>query len=117
MKIQYPGIEGNVFVDCDDETTDRVVVLYGDPEGLRSLAKLLLVLADVDQSRICGLASTDEHEHVHLEPDLDLCKSSVSLVLGRADDKQGNPLEWHTPRSRRRKTIIHDWTGGSLHAG
>jgi O-succinylbenzoate synthase len=40
------------------------VLIHGDPEGLRSLAHLLLRLADLDQESVASLpVGAREHEH------------------------------------------------------
>ena len=59
------------------------VLIHGDPEGLRSLAALLIRIADADQSTIPAGA----REHVHLRPDHDLSKSSEQVIIGRLDAK------------------------------
>ena len=62
------------------------VLIHGDPEGLRSLANLLLKMADLDQDSIVNLP-VGAREHKHLQPKLDLSNSSDSLIIGRLDAK------------------------------
>lgn len=62
------------------------VLIHGDPEGLRSLANLLLELADLDQGTVDDLPA-GEREHVHLRPNIELSKSSVAVIVGRLDAK------------------------------
>jgi len=62
------------------------VLIHGDPEGLRSLANLLLKLADLDQNSIEGLP-VGAREHEHLRPKLDLSNSSAEVIVGRLDAK------------------------------
>ncbi len=84
MEDEYPGIKGNLDIfGADDEGVPHVFI-HGDPEGLRSFAKLLNSLADVDQDKVIDLFIGFQ-EHVHLEPDFDLSKSSHKTIVGRLD--------------------------------
>jgi hypothetical protein len=62
------------------------VLIHDDPEGLRSLANLLLKLADLDQESISGLP-VGASAHEHLRPKLELSGSSETVIVGRLDDK------------------------------
>lgn len=62
------------------------VLIHGDPEGLRSLANLLLKLADLDQESVVDLP-VGAREHVHLQPKFDLSNSSEAVIVGRLDAK------------------------------
>ena len=62
------------------------VLIHGDPEGLRSLANLLLKLADLDQNSVDTLPN-DAREHIHLHPKFDLSNSSDAVIVGRLDAK------------------------------
>ena len=64
----------------------QTILIHGDPEGLRSFARLLLRLADLPQDELPGLP-LGAREHVHLRPDLDLSTSSVEVIVGRLDAK------------------------------
>ena len=64
------------------------VLIHGDPEGLRSFAKFLMKLADLDQERIPDKdLPYGAREHYHLRPKWDLGKSSVQVIVGRLDAK------------------------------
>jgi len=78
-------------VDNEDEFEGEIqkwqeVMIHGDPEGLRSFAKLLMRIANLNQE-----ARTDipigAKEHYHLRPDYELSKSSVEVIVGRIDAK------------------------------
>lgn len=56
------------------------------PEGLRSLAQLLLKLADTNQNDVKELP-VGAREHVLLRPKLDLSNSSDDVIIGRLDAK------------------------------
>src|ERR1043165_3726864 len=62
------------------------VLIHGDPEGLRSLANLLLKLADLDQSTLTNVPD-GAREHYHLRPRWELGNSSEQVVVGRLDAK------------------------------
>ena len=64
------------------------ILIHGDPEGLKSFAKLLIEIADLNQEKV-----DDKHlpvgarEHYHLDPGFELAKSSVRVIVGRLDAK------------------------------
>lgn len=62
------------------------VLIHGDPEGLKSFARLLMKLADANQDEIIGLP-IGAREHIHLRPQFDLSNSSEEVVVGRLDAK------------------------------
>jgi hypothetical protein len=62
------------------------ILIHGDPEGLRSLANLLLKLADTNQNDLVDLP-IGAREHVHLRRTVDLSKSSANVIIGRLDAK------------------------------
>ncbi|MDR3679823.1 MAG: hypothetical protein P4L41_07645 [Flavipsychrobacter sp.] len=82
----------DIIVDQYEEEYDgkmeywKEVQIHGDPEGLRSLANLLLKLADLDQEGIVDLP-VGAREHFHLRPKFELSNSSVEVVVGRIDAK------------------------------
>ncbi|WFB35226.1 hypothetical protein P3T73_13755 [Kiritimatiellota bacterium B12222] len=61
------------------------VQIWGDPEGLRSLAKLLVTLADYDQSE--SDAPDGSRAHTHLSPNRHLGYPSSSVQISRGDAK------------------------------
>lgn len=95
-KIKYRGleIEGHldIFVgDCEDEFEGEIkkwqeVLIHGDPEGLRSFAKLLIKIADLNQENETDLP-IGAREHYELRPNLELSKSSAQAIVGRIDAK------------------------------
>jgi len=62
------------------------VLIHGDPEGLRSFGNLLIKMADLDQNSITDLP-IGAREHLHLQPDFDISKSSLQVIVGRIDAK------------------------------
>ncbi len=62
------------------------ISIHGDPEGLRSLANLLLKLADLDQESIADLPAGAKG-HYHLRRNIELSHSSDAVIVGRLDAK------------------------------
>ena len=87
-------IEGHLDIvvhDCKDDDDGEIrkwqeVLIHGDPEGLRSFAKLLIKIADLNQDNVADLP-VGAREHYHLGPNLELGKSSVETIVGRLDAK------------------------------
>ena len=94
MKKYKSEITGNldIFViqnedECDGETIKwQDILIHGDPEGLKSLAALLVKLADTNQGDIIGLP-IGARDHIHLQPKYDLSNSSENVIVGRLDAK------------------------------
>jgi len=94
MKEYKPAISGNldIFIAeneevCEGEITKwQDILIHGDPEGLRSLSKLLVELADTNQDEIAGLPA-GARTHIHLRPTYDLSNSSENVIIGRLDAK------------------------------
>jgi hypothetical protein len=89
-------IQGHLDILCSQEEEELdgeikrwdEVYIHGDPEGLRSFAKLLLELADLNQEAIYDkILPIGAKEHVHLRPNLELSKSSATAIVGRLDAK------------------------------
>jgi hypothetical protein len=94
MEKYTPAITGNldIFIVQNEEQFEgktekwQEVLIHGDPEGLRSLAILLIKLADLDQNGVVDLP-VGAREHVHLRPRFDLSDSSERVIIGRLDAK------------------------------
>jgi hypothetical protein len=93
-KSKKPQITGNldIFVaQYEDEDDGEIIkwqdiLIHGDPEGLKSLAALLIKIADTNQDGIVDLP-IGAREHVHLQPKYDLSSSSERVIIGRLDAK------------------------------
>lgn len=66
---------------------EREVSIYGDPAGLRSLAKLLEYVADLDQAKEPIPEHDSYHHHAVITGKCD--KHSDRITIGRADDIKG----------------------------
>ena len=64
----------------------KEILIHGDPDGLKSLGKLLIELADLNQDNIDGLP-IGAREHYHLRPRFELSNSSEEVIVGRLDAK------------------------------
>lgn len=99
MKFKYSKgveIQGNLdikVVENEDEfdgakTTWKEIQIHGDPEGLKSFAKLILEMAELNQEEVeTKYLPTGAREHYHLRPGLELSKSSFQTIVGRLDAK------------------------------
>jgi hypothetical protein len=94
MKKYKSEISGHldIFIaDKEDEFEGKIlkwqdILIHGDPEGLKSFAKLLMRIADLNQDDSTGLP-IDAREHIHLRPNYDISKSSTEVIIGRIDAK------------------------------
>lgn len=94
MKKWKSPITGNldIFIVQNEEEFEgetekwQDILIHGDPEGLRSLAKVLIKLAETNQADVIDLP-IGAREHVHLRPKLDLSISSENVIVGRLDAK------------------------------
>lgn len=95
MKKNSPAIIGNldIFVAQSEEEFDgerqtwHEILIHGVPEGLKSLAALLMKLADTDQYSNVDLP-IGAQEHTHLRPGRELSSSSERVIVGRLDAKR-----------------------------
>lgn len=70
------------------DENQRKIMIHGNPEGLRSFAKLLLEVADLDQEEVDNrYLPIGAREHYHLRPEIELSKSSDEVIVGRLDAK------------------------------
>jgi len=100
-----PGNLDIFIIQNEDEFEGKIekweeILIHGDPEGLRSLAALLIKLADTDQNNIVDLP-VGAREHVHLRPRFELSASSEQVIIGRLDAKgTGAFYERYVPAKR-----------------
>jgi hypothetical protein len=87
--------------ECDGEKMKwQDILIHGDPEGLKSLASLLIKLADTNQNDIVDLP-IGAREHVHLRPEFDISQSSEEVIIGRLDAKgTGAFYDRYIPRKK-----------------
>ena len=80
--MRFPRITGVVSI---AEEAGKVVIA-GDPEGLRSLGRLLAWLGDADQEQWPYLPAGGR-AHIHLYPKSDFSEGSREVELVRLDAK------------------------------
>lgn len=84
MTTGYTNIKGNIDIIFNENGPE--ILIHGDPQGLLSLANLLTEIANKNQNEIKGLPD-GAREHIHLNPGIDISKSSLSVIIGRLDAK------------------------------
>ena len=65
----------------------KEILVHGDSDGLKSLANLLIKLADLNQENVAELP-LGAREHIHLRPKFELANSSEEVIVGRLDNKE-----------------------------
>lgn len=82
----------------DKEIKYKEILIHGDPEGLLSLAKILIKIAGLDQHSEKELPDNERY-HLHLRPKFDLSNSSDEVIIGRLDAKEtGEFYDRYIPR-------------------
>ena len=87
-------IKGHLDIQVDNREEEfegevtkwQEVLIHGDPKGLKSFAKLLTKLAEIEQKKVKDLP-VGAREHYHLSSNFELGQSSVDVVVGRLDAK------------------------------
>lgn len=85
-------IEGDldIFVSKinENENDGDIIYIHGNPEGLKSFAKLLLEIAELNQDEVEDkYLPQGGREHYHLRPKFELSISSTEVIVGRLDAK------------------------------
>jgi hypothetical protein len=94
IKLEISG-HLDIFVNLNDDVDERgqketwkEILIHGDPEGLESLARLLLNLSHKDQTKIDDkVLPNGARDHIHLRPNIELSRSSDQIIIGRLDAK------------------------------
>src|SRR5690349_12997061 len=94
MTTYKSEITGHLDIRIVDETDEfegkterwQEIYIHGDPEGLLSLADMLIRIANLDQGKRNDLPAGAK-EHVHLRPKFDLSENSNRVIVGRLDAK------------------------------
>jgi len=85
MSMRFPRLTGRVSITAEEGK----VVIAGDPEGLRSLGRLLTWLGDADQEQWPYLPAGG-HAHIHIYPKDDISADSREVELMRLDARQSS---------------------------
>lgn len=114
--MKYKQIKGNeiqgeldIFIAHKEDEYDGVttswdnVLIHGNPEGLKSFAKLLLEIAELKQEDVEDkYLPIGAREHYHLRPGIELSKSSIEVIVGRLDEKgTGNFYDRHISKDKK----------------
>lgn len=105
-QIKGHEIEGilDIFVSQSEENDEigkwNEVLIHGNPEGLKSLAKLLIEIAELNQEEVADkYLPIGAREHYHLRPGIELSTSSDQVIVGRLDAKAtGDFYERYIPK-------------------
>jgi hypothetical protein len=102
----------DIFVAQNEDDSDGQIIkwndilIHGDPMGLKSLAQLLIKMADRNQDDIINIP-IGERDHIHLRPKYDLSNSSEQVIIGRLDAKgTGKYYERFVPKTKALNTPI-----------
>jgi len=114
--MKYKQTRGNeiqgeldIFISHNEDEFEGVttswdeVLINGNPEGLKSFAKLLLEIAELKQEDIEDkYLPVGAREHYHLRPGIELSKSSIEVIVGRLDAKgTGNFYDRFIPKDKK----------------
>ena len=114
--MKYKQTRGNeiqgeldIFISHNEDEFEGVttswdeVLIHGNPEGLKSFAKLLLEIADLKQEEVEDkYLPIGAREHYHLRPGIELSKSSIEVIVGRLDAKgTGNFYDRHISKDKK----------------
>jgi hypothetical protein len=87
-QIKGNEIEGHLDIFIAQNEESKEILIHGDPEGLKSFAKLLLEIANLNQEEVGDkYLPIGAREHYHLRPNIELSKSSIAVTVGRLDAK------------------------------
>lgn len=95
---QFAPNHGTLCVFSFREGRKKQIGIYGDPRGLRYLARLLNDVADINQTKVPDInCPPDDSVHFHLDDHSGrgrIHPKSENIILGRADKKTGGLREW-----------------------
>ncbi len=98
MEATQSQIQGHLDIFAIQKESQQEIFINGDPKGLRSLAEFLIKMADIIEEDDNELLIGDR-EHIALQPNFDLSKSSQPLTIGRLEAKlTGDFYEGYVPR-------------------
>jgi hypothetical protein len=114
--MKYKHTKGNeiqgeldIFISQNEDENDGEkicwdkILIHGNPEGLRSFAKLLLEIAELNQEEVDDkYLPIGAREHYHLRPGIELSKSSIEVIVGRLDAKgTGHFYDRYIPKNKK----------------
>ena len=100
--MKPPRLTGyQVAFSLEESRGEREVFIYGDSAGLKSLAKLLLFAAELDQKK--EPFPPDDSFHLHAALPAKYKGHSARITVGRVDDKKGRKRFDVFPKPKGRK--------------
>lgn len=99
--MKYKHVRGNeiegdldIFISHNEDEDDGEIIkwdevlIHGNPTALKSFAKLLIEIAELNQENVDEkFLPNGDREHYHLRPGIELSKSSIQVIVGRLDAK------------------------------
>ena len=85
MPMRFPRLSGRISITEEEGK----IIIAGDPEGMRSLGRLLTWLGDADQEQWPYLPAGG-HAHIHIYPKDDISADSREVELMRLDAKRSS---------------------------
>ena len=94
-----PALRGYQIVSMEEGS----VSIYGDSEGLRSLAQVLMFVADLDQMTLKNGQPVEDSFHCHIAPGRHLLLPSLPVIIGRVDTAAGRFRDEIFPLPKRKR--------------
>lgn len=85
-QTEHGSINGSLQIWKIEEDGFEKIMIYGDPDGLKSLGEILIKLSQVNQENYKGMPD-GERDHFHIYPKSHLSKGSLETIIGRLDAK------------------------------
>lgn len=99
--MKYKHVRGNeiegdldIFISHNEDEDDGEIIkwdevlIHGNPTALKSFAKLLIEIAELNQENVDeNFLPNGDREHYHLRPGIELSKSLIQVIVGRLDAK------------------------------
>lgn len=112
-RIIFPSQKGKLIVQHAENDDGRIIIIYGDPEGLRSLGELLIAEGNLDQKQFPrDIWPWDSGHHLHLRPGVQLHPQSIELVVQRLDGQStGSMPDWFQEAKMKRERRVVELVG------
>jgi len=111
--ITFPSQKGRLVVRHAEDNDGRVVIIYGDPDGLRSFGELLIAEANLDQKQFPqDNMPWDTGHHLHLYPGTHIHPQSIEVIVQRLDgQKTGATPDWFAGcKMKRERRLVEEVT-------
>ena len=113
VRMRFPNQRGTLVVQHCEDADGRLILIHGDPAGLRSVGELLLELSELDQRDAPPNDPSwwDVGYSIGLRPGVHIHPQSLRLVAMRLDGRRtGRSPYWLRPaRMKLQRTVIETW--------